>query len=732
MVFKLPMKRLIVLLISMVFCSYLNAADEYYLFDATWNRPFPQEIKSLANKHASASGLQNISASHGYLVDEAGKRVKLWGAAIRLTNELLASPGADKKQLILTMKNLGFNEIRFNGLDFTDPGIYTKWQKTGEFDQKKMAGLCELIEHARDNGMAYTLSVNHITTKFSLDKSLTLNKHHDGNKRLKQVQFYDDAIIKQTKKWFSALLSEKHNGCRFAFNNDPSFYYLNIVNEDSIFQGYAENFRHLSKENIKALEHRFYEYVVYRFNTLNAAFNKWISQKSHSLRSFISIGNKQLRLCYKKEDWLKSTEWCNTTIEFLMHIEENYFTSIKQEIKKAGYAGVITTTNIWYGYFNLINNDTIGDAINTHIYFDPIKRKKIMGKKYEAISNFSFIESPYKYEGFSKNQIFRLFTSAVVGKPIIISEWNHLMWSDYAYEGPILLMATSLLQDVQSISLHTFVSKNSYTNKISKSGLSVLGNPVLYALLPSLGSAFLNTEIEKDRPFLEFEENVSLKNWETLFSGGMRPQHLNDDVPIEQGFKNKIRKTLGNKSTRQFEKEVIIQKDERKIHSVPTIINWDQTQSGNEHLVVKSEPFLALVGVASDYIDLGDGIAIKPTNKGAITLCALDGNRLKDSKKILITTVSKSKNTDQNFINVGFGKKTFKVILSKGKGPQYLKKNPFDMVVSNSAKGRATVRPLLADSNSVLTVPSVAGTENARFNLGRHDTPWYVLEYMAH
>ena len=94
------------------------------------------------------------------------------------------------------------------------------------------------------------------------------------------------------------------------------------------------------------------------------------------------------------------------------------------------------------------------------------------------------------------------------------------------------------------------------------------------------------------------------------------------------------------------------------------------------------------------------------------------------------TVLNELKNTGQNFINVDFANHTYKILQNKGKGPQYLKNNVFDLTILNSLKGKATVRPLIDAGNAALIEPDRGENGVVRFNLGKQDTPWYLLEFV--
>jgi len=717
--------RKVAVIIIFIMSTQIHASNNYYSFNASWDLSFPFEIKNLSSTSLNKNSYKGIKVKNGVLIDENGKKVRLWGAAIRFTKKLLFSPVKTRKQLILTMKNLGFNDIRFNGLDFNDPGIYREWEKTGKFNPKKMKSICEMIEYARSLGMSYTLSINHVTGKFKSSASLSKNKYSIENKQFKQIQLFDTKILAQTKKWFLDLLTIKHPSCSFSFSNDPNLYYINIVNEDSLFYGLSEQFRFLTHSNMNALENLFYSYIVSTYGGIDKVLSNWKSIGANDIDISSIKSRKQIPLCVKKNKW--SNGWCNATIKFLLYLERKYFVTLKKAILSTGYKGIITTTNNWYGYFNLMINSEIGDALNMHVYFDHIMAKKIFGKRYETISNYSFIKNPFDYNGFRRNHILRLFSASVVEKPMIISEWNHVKFSDYTYEGPILLTAIALLQDIQSLNLHTFVSRDNFSEGYESVALSVLGNPILYALLPSLSYAFLNSNIENSSQ-IEFNEDISISNWKYIFDVGVNPVNINKYVPIQQGFKNKIRKSLFNGFSRGFKKRYLIAADHKIIKSVPDVLFWDRRTSGNEFILVRTPVFMALLGIPSTDIYVDARLKVKAYDHGAITFCPLDGKQLSESKKILITTVSMAKNMGQKFLNIKYGKQNLRVLLDKGKPPQLLKKNIFDLTVYKTSSANISVYPLLDGKSSITINPTTTSKNSIHFNLGNFPTPWYVIE----
>ncbi|MBT8371230.1 MAG: hypothetical protein KJO34_09730, partial [Deltaproteobacteria bacterium] len=541
---------LIVLTIGLASTHMVLAGDlDSYEFSASWDS-FPPDPIAIDRV---LSDWKAVSIDDDRFVSETGKDVRAWGVAIQTLNELLQAPVADKRKLIARLRSLGFNQIQFVGLDFDDPGIYRDWKKDRELPAEKLAQYCELIEAARSEGMVYTVALNQITDKYLPDSRSGPNKSPKKLKRLKGVQLFEPSILAATKEWFATILTSELPGCRYALANDPGLMYLNIVNEDSLFIYYGNGYKTFSKENINYLSDMFSNYLVGKFGGIESTARILFPRQSEQREKMLL--SKSVGLCRAAEQSIYP-RWCSETMEFFTELEKEYFLGLKKTIRSAGYKGPITTTNNWYGSRNAKLNVLYGDATNIHVYFDPPRRIKLpLGSAYRLL-NQSFVRSGFNTNYEQARQLYRLPSSIYEKRPAIISEWNHGIWSDYVYEGPILLTLAGVTQDVSVMTIHSYLPRReSYKSSYSSMGLSVIGNPTLTAMLPTLARAFLLPNDSRNMPAKATRFSLSTQRRETAY----KPDRLafkayESVVNSGQLFTTKFRQSLGDDSRRESKK----------------------------------------------------------------------------------------------------------------------------------------------------------------------------------
>ncbi|MES9970981.1 MAG: hypothetical protein ABW092_13185, partial [Candidatus Thiodiazotropha sp.] len=523
----------------------------------------------------------------------------------------------------------------------------------------------------------FCIDINHNTGKFT-SKSIKPNKLKDKKKKYKIVQLFHPKLIKATIDWYEAFLSSHHPGCETKYAKDDAFFYINIVNEDSLFRSYFESFGRLSKDNRKMLET---QYKRYR-------------------------GNKNVTLC-EHRDFNVNDDNCTETINFLKKREADYYKSITNTIKKTGYSGLITTTNSWYGVFNRDVNNTLGDAMNTHIYFSPVKTKTLLGKRFRVINNKSFVSDLLHLDGWDETQLFRIPATHITGTPMIISEWNHSLWSDYLYEGAIILLGLSLQYDVSVMTVHTIFDRfMGSDSNIAKTPYTVFGNPVLYAMLPSLSKAFIDY-----KPAKMFVNN------RYMLQG---TSDIKDSVM--QGAKPLNKKQQSKFYEKNNQQAGLIFKNTMQNREQTNVLSWHNESGKSVRLM--SEKFVAIAGKENAAVNVTSWLKMSNNEPGAVLFLSMDDRKLEESSKILITTVSGFRQ-GESLRKVRLGSNEYYILMDAGSGPQRMSHNKVKLVVQNHEYSKSVIRPVYQNKN---VISGSIEANDSEYIVGNKDTPWYILE----
>jgi hypothetical protein len=662
---------------------------EKFLFDAYAKKGLPAELSEFSTPKKI---YPPISSQGDMLVDKSGVPIKLWGGNLRLTKQLLNLDIKDKHKLLNNIHQMGFNQLRIVGPDFDDPGIYTDWVENGEFPARKMGALCEITEYAKDLGMVYSIDINHITKKYSHvseDKNLLGNK----NKPFKYVQIFDQVIIAQTEKWYREFFQEKHPGCSDSYGTDEYLFYVNVVNEDSLFDAYNDGFKNLSDDNV---------------DQLSSLYRQFLNANSSSDTENFDVSAK--KLCTSGLVGANKGE-CKDTVDFIFSLEDQYFSRIINVIRQSGFQGLVTTTNNWYGPFNRVINLQYSDALNTHIYFSPVRYQSLLGAKRQAVKNFSFIRDPLTYNGWDESMLYRLPAISQKGKPIIISEWNHGYWSDYSYEGPLLLLGVAMQQDVSVMTVHSLLDRyQGYEGRLARTAYPVFSNPILYAMLPSLSSAFIGRDYQVEDGVL-FTKYVNKVGSSDQWSHGKEPLSSEDKKTLPLFFANKYRWT--------DEKIPTVVKENGK--AAAPVLEWHDS---GQKMEVRGKNFVSIIGVAKEPTIMFRGLKVSFESPGAVIITTMDGLSLDATKKVLLTTVSTFHQGD-DVTTLGLGGGQYNILKTYGDGPQYLERHPVIIDARHLNGKNISVRPLFGGGSGKAELIN----KSKIFAVGLQNTPWYILEF---
>ena len=418
------------------------------------------------------------------------------------------------------------------------------------------------------------------------------------------------------------------------------------------------------------------------------------------------------------------------TFKFLVDVDYSFAKKIKKALADVGYKGLFTGTNNWYGYGNLWANYLLGNYVEMHGYFDPPKSIKFPVKAV-ALTNKSYLSS--KLTGDESDKSFmseyafplsRTFMAALTDRPMVVSEWNHGTWSDFAYEGILMMTTYSSLQGYPVLDAHTYFNHPNPdpAENVSRTGLTVSNNPVFMALSPSSSLSFINGYISES----QYTDAITIANNEA----GLADYALTTGTtksykePLSMGFVHKLRTKL-------------ISDDHNPVWVPPANdiymsdtgeIKFDQSGDESGTISVDAEKYKAFFGSPSMFVSKSGNFSVETADHGAVTVVPLDGKEIIESKKILVTVVQSFKNTDENINDTPLGR----IIMDTGKSPALLKKVNAEVFIGN--QNHVVKVSYINDSGLVILMNDdydtvVDGTHpGIRLKTGTRNSPWYIVE----
>jgi hypothetical protein len=349
---------------------------------------------------------------------------------------------------------------------------------------------------------------------------------------------------------------------------------------------------------------------------------------------------------------LDPTEFGSATSErfhdegrFYLELEKRYYETLRRFLRKVlKVRALIEGTNENYGLPNLEAQATL-DLMDCHAYW---QHPEFPHQPWSAtdwrIQNTPMLDAP------ARSTLSALSRSAVVGKPMVVSEYNHPFPSDYGCEMPMLLAAYASLQDWDAVYGYTF--GHQWTERElsgdAMTGYFDLCNEVSkLAQMPTASLLFQRGDVRPARRLvkLDFDEHrlydsLKEKRWDGLqfFTDG----ELSPFLPLVHRLR------IGNfgaaRTTRAA--DIASQEPTGHIASDTSELLWDATGKGTGRLTINTPHTQAAIGwIGGRSLRTADAEFRLTTPFCAVTLSALDGKPLSGSKKILLVAAARCANT---------------------------------------------------------------------------------------
>lgn len=464
------------------------------------------------------------------LLFEDGTPARFWGVGLTFSAGhpiAFPPPKEQAEAFVKQIKAYGFNLVRFVGIDNSLNQLCAFWREHGYFGGPVMDRLDYLVAMFVRHGIYYSFSINNsgLCPLDALPDS-HLNTHPKPWRRYHGVRLIYPEMVEQQANWIAAFFSHENAYTGKTYAADPANVYLSAVNEDSIWDVYLRGGKHLSATDRRWLEDD---------------FERWLNDSQQALSGVMAAS------LWKRTGGLSPAER-TVVFSYLSHIDARLVTAVRNRLRTLGYRGLITPTNNWYGYGALYTAARYGDFVEMHGYFDHPASWRGSESTFKGLS---FLMSSGQGDFFDdlarRDWSFPLpkaSRSALVGKPMVIGEWNHVAWSPYAYEGPILLYAYSALQGYAAMVAHTWFPYPSSRNgpDVPPDAFAVSVNPTLLRLSPVLSRAWRNGCLRPNVDELTVPLGATVDDYlERVFSVGLG---TDPGVRVQDGFGKRLRVQL--------------------------------------------------------------------------------------------------------------------------------------------------------------------------------------------
>jgi hypothetical protein len=250
----------------------------------------------------------------------------------------------------------------------------------------------------------------------------------------------------------------------------------------------------------------------------------------------------------------------------------------------------------------------------------------------------------------ARSTISALSRSAVFGKPMVVSEYNHPFPNDYGCEMPLLLAAYASLQDWDAVYGYTFGhqwTERELSGDVVTGYFDLCNEVSKLAQMPTASLLFQRGDVQPARRLvkLDFDEHrlydsLKEKRWDVLqfFTEG----ELSPFLPLVHRLR--IANFRAARTTRPA--EIAFQEPTGQVAGDTGELLWEATGKGTGRLTINTPHTQAALGwIGGRTLRTADTGFRLATSFCAVSLSALDGRPLSGSKKILLVAAARCANT---------------------------------------------------------------------------------------
>ncbi|MFB6271921.1 MAG: hypothetical protein ABEL51_03400 [Salinibacter sp.] len=713
-----------------------------------------------------------------------GPEIKLFGTAFE-RSAVFPSPTKAEK-VASRLANLGFNFVRLSKFS----SIFES-KNPPQFNLSKRDRFFNFIGELKSNGIYVSLTLPNC-----------------GNLVTSQPSgMFVDSKIQCQKDLASALLEEDPNVSGLnKLKNDPVLAAVKFNNEVSLFLSFigceldpnqgcnTAAPQELTQDQSEILDTKWNNRLQSKFNSRDDLEDEWRCSNKIGLRDSENPADGTVeRIEHRYDDGSFAFQhFCLDRVidetTFYYQVEQEYVKEMESHLKNnLGLEIPITTIENYYGIPSKMTQAETGTMAHHAPWVHPCTFSTecssggFMNPPFEYI-NYPMVKGPVPSDkrgdglgnGFwpawieLRNTIWRLtVSSAVKGKPYIISEYNHPLPNEFQAEFPLLISAYARFQGWDGIVLHSYADTitsisssaaiDANTNKI-ENGFEIGDNPAVLSQIPAAARVFRNGWVS------EANQTVTIPFWEdgNFNDNNDQPGAINDWWDCKVGYYCYWEKSgfdgdpgpQGTVDQRIDPALSLIHKTQMQFSESPSSasgptdsdvnspyvsdtneLRWNTTKG----LLTIDTPWInAAVGCHSDgpngCTNTDPNLSMLEINAStdfaAISAVPLDKEPLSSTRTLLLTTVGRIKNTNMEPAPPNdLGGQT---LTDWGDSPVKLQSINAQITLTLPQAQQyqsLNVYPLDEQGNKKSALSNVTQSgDSFTFDVGNHQTPWYMVE----
>ncbi len=728
--------------------------DSLFPFSINPWRENPDNITNISDwleKPAGKFGFASVNGEN--FLDGAGRPIYFFGVSIAWEGCFPSHDEAGK--LARQLAGFGINLVRFHGMDMYNapkglwnPLVSISNQRT--FDDGQLDRLDYFVAQLKENGIYCNFNLHVERTMLPEEGFPEPEKRPKYDKGLDI--YYPEIIIAQ-KDYARNLLTHMNPYTGNRYTDEPALVMVEITNEDGLIQKWGANEIDSMPDMYKRpLYEHWQEWLKVHYCTTEALRSTWggLNKPTQSCDQCLGLPEGEslesgVSLPLKIIFGLRTEKVQSDYISFLWDIENRYFIDMYNYIKiELGTHALVAGSQVGLSPQSI--QDKL-DYVDAHRYWQhPVYPDGNTRDWY--VVNTSMVSSP------DGGTITRLAEMRVVGKPYMVSEYNHPAINTYGSEAYLLIGAYGAFQNFGGIIAFDWTSSRNYWPKHLSSIFEINANPAKLVTLPAVAAMFLRGDVTKGSNQVlvslgEETQRYILRKTGNPYSIQAGAVGIPNIMALQQKMgldtEAEALDVNSNKSLWQYPKDAQTSIIGSTVTTDTGELHWDLTETGRGVITVNTERSKALIGYCGGRTVNLSGVVISPGDTrqdgwAAITLTMIEGRNFDQSGRILLTATGYFENKGMASVDLGASKVT---VEQWGQGPPMVEgisaivELPVasERVVAyalDEAGNRRGALPVAADISSMSSQNTYDGTaRHAVVKIGpEYRTLWYEIEIL--
>jgi hypothetical protein len=404
------------------------------------------DLSRFLDAPAGRDGFVTVEGKH--LVKPDGTRFRIWG--VNICGPLCFPDKDVARTTAADLARMGINCVRFHHMDSSwgrNPFDRTR-NDTRRLDPESLDRLDYFVAELKKRGIYTNLNLN-VSRRFKAGDGV---RDHELLGYGKSATYFNPRLVELQREYAEQLLTHRNAYTGQEYRHEPAVLVVEMVNENSVLEGWISG-RLVGRDVDKP--GTWTPIPVSYAEELTDLYNRWLPDhvtpaQLQMIRreAGVGAGGRVPRLA-PHEFGKASRLRFHSEATFYMELERNFFGGMKQLLKnKLGVRSLLVGTsdhNDGFSGYTHIHANLMFDIVDGHGYWQHPRLGDVTW-----IKNTPMVNDPLD------STVTQFARTPVVGRPYTISETNHPYPHEYACEGFPILTAYALFHDWDGIYWFTY------------------------------------------------------------------------------------------------------------------------------------------------------------------------------------------------------------------------------------------------------------------------------------